>query len=197
MSTAAVESLVALYREATDAQRERGRQWYPLYLRHCHRIARETATPLRRVVATAAITSPDAQLRTNVGWARTACETRGAAAVGRYPNTMRERYGPVLRGDVRPSDACTGEKVRNFYRAILGDPDAVVLDRWALRAAGHPRDTATPVQYRRIADEYRAAAAIVGESPRDFQAVIWTVLRDRLTRTDGVAVRLADIHDLD
>lgn len=188
--TLTLDRLIALYHDATAEQRDRGRAWYDRYRRGCARIARGTNTPLRRVVATAAITSPDAQLVTNLAWARTACETRGAAAVGRYPNAMGAKYRPIIAGDVAPELGCGGLKVRAFYRAILGDRDAVVLDRHALRAAGHHRDTATAAQYARIAELYRRAADTVGESPRDFQAIVWTVLRER-----GRA-KLADIHDL-
>ncbi len=187
--------LIALYRQATPDQVERGRRWYPATLRRCRRIARETGTPLRRVVATMAITSPDAQLRTNVAWTETACASHGTARVGRYPNTAHKRYGPVLTGDVTPSAACSGDKVKNFYAAILGNVDAVVLDRWALRNAGHHRDNATPLQYARIANLYRDAASLVDEEPRAFQAILWIVARERHSR-NGYPVRLADIDEL-
>lgn len=185
-----LDNLLALYSEATPEQRANGRAWYGRYRAACARVARETGTPLRRVVATAAITSPDAQLSTNLRWTREACETRGAARVGRYPNAMRAKYGPILRGEARPVDTVGGDKVTAFYRASIGDTNAVVLDRHALRAAGHHRDTATPVQYRRIEADYRAAAAAVGETPRDFQAIVWAVQRE-----NGRA-RLTDVHDL-
>lgn len=190
MTNETTARLLALYHEASDEQRANGAAWYSRMRRGCGRIARTTGTPLRRVVATAAITSPDAQLSTNLAWTRTACETRGAALVGRYPNAMAAKYRPILQGSSRPVDTVGGDKVTNFYRAILGDDDAVVLDRHALRAAGHGRDTATPLQYARIANEYRTAAALVGESPRDFQAIVWVVLRER-----GRA-RLTDIHEI-
>jgi hypothetical protein len=185
-----IARLLTLYAEATDEQRANGREWYRRFATGCARIARETGTPLRRVVATAAITSPDAQLSTNLRWTREACATRGAALVGRYPRVMSAKYRPILSGEAAPGATVGGDKVTAFYRAILGDTDAVVLDRHALRAAGHHRDRATPVQYRRIAALYREASARVGETPRDFQAVVWIVLRER-----GRA-RLTDIHDL-
>lgn len=181
--------LVTLYRQATPEQIARGRRWYPRYAVACRRVARDTATPARRVMATAAITSPVAQLATNLAWTRTACTDIGAR-VGRYPNAMAKRYLPILRGEIAPLAGLDGPKVRAFYRAILGDLDAIVLDRWALRAAGHPRDDCTPRQYERIAARYRRAAATVGENPRDFQAIVWVVLRER-----GRA-KLADIHEL-
>lgn len=185
----AVARLVSLYCSADEDTRQRGRDWYPTMRRIVARIARETGTPVRRAVATAAITSPDAQLATNVAWTRTACANH-AAKVGRYPNTMAARYGRILRGEIAPERGCGGLKVRSFYRAILGDTDAVVLDRWALRVAGHHRDTATDLQYARIAEIYRIAAAVVGETARDLQAILWTQARD------GHRARLTDVHDL-
>jgi hypothetical protein len=102
----------------------------------------------------------------------------------------------ILSGEVSPGAGVGGPKVTAFYRAIIGDTDSVVLDRWALRAAGHPRDTCTPLQYRRYAGTFREAAAECGETPREFQAIIWIVLRERYTRRNGTRVRLADIHNL-
>jgi hypothetical protein len=184
-----MSTLLDIYRRATPGQRVRGTVWYTQYRAECARIARETGTPLRRVVATAAITSPDAQLVSNMNWTRAACESGGAAKVGRYPNAMHARYAPILAGNVSPLAGVGGHKVTAFYRAILGDPDAVVLDRWALRAVGHDRDTCTPAQYARYAAMYREAAREVNETPRDFQAIVWTVLRE-----NGRA-KLVDIHD--
>jgi hypothetical protein len=191
------DRLAETYSLATTDQIERGRRWYDTYRAECDAIAAEHEAPLDAVVATACITSADAQLAANVGWTRRAVASRGAEPAGRYPNTMQARYAPILDGSVPPEDGLgNGPKVRAFYRAILGDPDAVVLDRWALRAAGHPRDTATPKQYARIADEYRAAAAAVGEDPRDFQAIVWIVTRESAVRSDGRPQALADIHEI-
>jgi hypothetical protein len=150
-------------------------------------------TKLDRVVHVAAATSPACTVRTNLAWTREAVRTNGAARVGRYPNAMAPRIRAALDGDLL---AVGGLKVTNFARAILGDTDAVVLDRWALRAAGHGRITCTEKQYARIADEYRTAARSVGETPRDFQAIVWVVSRDSATRSDGRPQGLADINTL-
>jgi hypothetical protein len=80
-------------------------------------------------------------------------------------------------------DGPTGPKVSAFYRAILGDHDAVVVDVWAARAAGLDMPdgtTISPAQYRRIAAAYRSAAAAIGTvSPRDLQAAVWVATRGR------------------
>lgn len=190
-----MSGLHAIYAAATDAQRERGRAWYRDMLAECRAISRDTGVPLRRVVATVAITSPDARLSSNLAWARVACETRGDAAVGRYPNTMRQRYAPILRGEVDPLAGVGGPKVTAFYRAILGDEDAVVLDRWALRAVGHHRDSCTAKQYAEYAARFRRAAASEGESPAHFQAITWVVLRDGAVRSDGRRQGLTDLRE--
>lgn len=182
--------LIETYNRATPAQRVRGRAWYATMRRQCAGIARSTGVPLNRVIATAAITSPDATLASNVKWTREACRTGGEARVGRYPNAMHARYAPIIAGAVKPLDGVGGDKVTAFYRAIVGDREAVVLDRWALRAVGHTRDTATPKQYREYAALYADIARSVGEHPRDFQAIVWIVLRDE------ARAKHPDIHEI-
>lgn len=181
-------ALVDAYRRASGEQRERGRAWYPNAGRKVRRIARRTGTTVARTACTMAITSPDAQLVTNLAWTERACETGGAAKVGRYPNAMHGRYAPVLAGTVAPLAALRGPKIRNFYRGIMGDVYSVCIDRWALRAAGWPADTVTPRQYERVAAAYREAAALCGETPRDFQAIVWTVVRE------DTGIAYTDIH---
>lgn len=188
-----IESLLTLYHEATPDQRERGRTWYADFRAECKRTSHATRTKLPRVVHVAAATSPACHVRTNLRWTREACASNGAAKVGRYPNAMRPRVLAALDGDF---DAVGGLKVRNFARAILGDASAVVLDRWALRAIGHHSDSCTPGQYARFAQAYSEAAHSVGETPRDFQAIVWIVLRERATASNGRPLGLADIHDL-
>jgi hypothetical protein len=186
--------IVALYRTGTAEQLARGRSWYPNTMRHCGRIAQDTGMSLERVTAVLAITSPDAQLVTNLRWARAWAENPGTK-VGRYPGRMvRACWRAMALSD--PAEAVTGPKVRAFYDAILGDTDALVLDRWALRlATGSP---ATTVGNRREAERlYREAADELKENLRDLQAIIWTIGREAMTRPDGTRVKLVDIHDIE
>jgi hypothetical protein len=84
-----------------------------------------------------------------------------------------------------------GAKVENFYRAIFGDPNAVVIDIWMIRglAPGLAKAikkavdegeraskaiTLTDAQYEFLANRVRAIAERVGVSPRDVQAAIWS-----------------------
>jgi len=189
-----MNALVTLYRGGTDAQRAKGREWYPAMHRECARIARDTASNTERVTAVLAITSPDAQLVTNVRWARAWAESPGVK-IGRYPGRMVAACRKAWTAD-DPGAHVTGVKVAAFYRAIMGDKDALVLDRWALRMA--TGSAATTVGNRREAEAlYREAAAACGENVRDMQAIIWTIGREAMTRPDGARVKLVDIHDIE
>jgi len=187
-----MQNIRTLFASATPEQRERGRAWYPAMRDACESIARETRTPLERTVACAAITSPGVQLKTNLAFTRSIC---AGGEGGLYPARMIPACRRVLSGDVAPQDGVGGPKVTAFYRAILGDDDAVVLDRWALRALGHEKDGCTAKQYATYAATLRDAARETGETPRTLQAILWIVLRDRHER-GGTRVKLADIHEL-
>ena len=186
--------LVTLYRSGTDAQHERGRAWYPATRRKCAAIARQYGSTTARVAAVLAITSPDTQLVTNLRWAREWAASPGTK-VGRYPVRMGAQCWKAWHAP-QPSQHVTGDKVRPFYDAVMGDTDALVLDRWALRLA--TGSAATSVGNRREAERlYREAAAELDESVRDLQAIIWTIGREAMTRPDGTRVKLVDIHDIE
>lgn len=74
-------------------------------------------------------------------------------------------------------DTVLGPKTRSFYHNLRGDHDYVTIDRWALRAAGHTRDSVSPSQYDRWANLYRSAAAIANVPPALMQAVVWEQIR--------------------
>ena len=69
------------YAQATDEQRERGRQWYATARRLMEDLAADTGYTVEQAVAVLAITSPGAQLTTNLRWTLEALESRGAARV--------------------------------------------------------------------------------------------------------------------
>ena len=185
-------ALLSHFDAAPESRRDRGRRWYAAAAREVRSIAAETGTTFRRAAAVLAITSPDAQLRTNLAWTRAACANGGETA-GRYPNGQRPKVRGALTAP-RPSEFVKGPKVSAFYRAILGDPEAVVLDRWACYAAGGSRaKTPSRTEAREIADAYREAASIVGEHVRDLQAIVWLQVRETTARTDGRVHRLADV----
>lgn len=80
-------------------------------------------------------------------------------------------------------DVLKSDKVRNFYLSILGDADAVCVDRhaWEVfegkRYADRDRPTVTKRRYREAADAYREAAIGNGVSATALQAITWLVWR--------------------
>ncbi len=92
-----------------------------------------------------------------------------------------------------------GPKVSAFYSAIAGTADDGCMDVWATRAARvdweqvidlpaddlrrHPELSVS--DHRQLRAAYRSAAGIVGVAPREFQAVVWLVIRDSWTKSNG------------
>jgi hypothetical protein len=67
-----------------------------------------------------------------------------------------------------------GRKLDNFRKAIIGDPDAVVVDRWMLRAFGMDGEKgATPHSYDLVEHAVKQMAQQHGVTPRQMQAAIW------------------------
>lgn len=190
----ALTALLAHYSNADADTLRRGREWYAAARRECAAIAAETGYTVAQVAAVMAITSPDAQLTTNIAWTRAVCSNI-RKRVGKYPNAQRPKILAALRDAENPGQYATGPKVSAFYRAIVGDESAMVVDRWAAFAAGHEqRDKVPGVKVRRvIEDAYRTAAANVGETVAAFQAIVWIVVRESTQRADGRIHRLADI----
>lgn len=67
-----------------------------------------------------------------------------------------------------------GRKIDNFAKAMSGDPDAVVVDRWIMRAFGFNKGSApTETQYDFMENAIRNLAQKAGQTPRQFQAALW------------------------
>ncbi len=86
-----------------------------------------------------------------------------------------------------------GMKVKNFHAALLGDENAVVIDRWILRALWPEKAEAmdtkgtkiTEDQYNFLATWIRNEATKRGVTPVDLQAAIWVgVKKLQGTRND-------------
>lgn len=184
--------LIELYAAADQDVRKRGRLWYPETRRRLRALAQEYDRPLSQVVAVFAITSVAAQLAANLRWTEEILQ--GLRTGGRYPNVQ----GPLVEAalhSTRPGRYARGPKVSTFYRALMGDRDAVVIDRWAARAAGWESEKhAIPVRVQRqMIEAYMEAAKTCRESPRDFQAVVWIVKRETTPKSNGVLPNLWDV----
>ena len=199
MSPRAVEAsrrrLERHYADAALAGRvERGRQWYSTANALLRDAAEDAGYTLEQAAAVFAVVSPGAQLVSNFEWTRAALLSRGAAPVGRFPNVMTPKVRRVLEDAEAAHEVVTGAKVNAFYRAVCGDPDALVLDRWALfAAAGRPCETPTRAERETFTTAYRLAAELARETVANFQAITWIQVRETTPNRRGSVRRLRDI----
>lgn len=190
--TRAEMTLCALYERTTPTVRRRGRTWYPQARRLCGAMADEYGFTLAQVAAVLAITSVDAQLSTNLRWTEEIL--RGEREAGRYPADQAPKVRAALATRY-PGRVVTGPKCSAFYRAIMGDTDSLVIDRWAVMAVGHKGKRIPAALRRELEVGYRAAAAACGETVRAFQAITWIAVRETTPKKGRLVVipRLADI----
>lgn len=172
--TPEAELLTEHYRAAgeTTAQLEGG-AWYRESRRQARRIARAAGVTMAQAAGVLAAISPRMRWSANVDLAERICA--GEQVVGVFGANLAKAHR-IMAGE-RPLDVLGGDKVRAFYRAIMGDGDAVVIDVWMLRAVEWTKKTLTPREYERVADSLREAAEAAGVDPADFQAIIWCQVR--------------------
>ncbi|MCA1799796.1 MAG: hypothetical protein LC650_00695 [Actinobacteria bacterium] len=190
-----VLNVLAMYAEATPAERADGFAWYATAREAAANIAQRTGLPVEVVVAVIAVTSPQKLWQSNLGWAERICS---AHVAGRplpregLGNSLR-RAAIALTGDLSDVLRTSGSlKVRNFYLSILGAPGSPCVDRHALRVVlGDPMVTPpgmTDARYLAAAAAYSDAARELRVAVRHVQAVTWTVakrLRDTADERDG------------
>jgi hypothetical protein len=157
-------------------------------------LADRTGYTLEQAVAVLAITSPGAQLVSNLQWTERALETNGRTRVGRFPNVMGAKIAAVLADADYAAEYVGGPKVGAFHRAILGDTSQLVIDRWATAAGNVFRSDALTEGSRRTLDAaYRNLARRLRRNVRDLQAQVWIAVRESTPDSRGRVRALADI----
>lgn len=169
----AERALVARYREADEETEQLGSGWYRRSRVVARSLARAHGTSLSVAAGVLAAVSPRIRWSSNIAVADALLGGKPVAGV--FGSNLRKAER-IIDGE-KPLNVLGGDKVRAFYRAIMGDPDAVVLDVWMMRAAGWTKASLTPREYAALSEALTAAAARVGVDPADFQAVVWTHVR--------------------
>lgn len=169
----------AAWEASSDADLRKGLAWYA----NARAEARKLGTTLHRGVGVIAALSPLQSWDTNIALAHKLADEHAAgnpmptSGYGFKRNTAKA--WAILDG-ARPLDILGGDKVRSFYRNILGCPHSVTVDRWAVRIAmGDPKHSGNVPsgQYGAMADAFRDVAAELGISARDLQAATWVWIR--------------------
>jgi hypothetical protein len=188
-----VAAILEVYGRATPEDCAAGRSWYGTAGRMVRAIAAPFKADPERVTFVLAALSPRNPWRWNVADAYAFVAAAGSGAETRPTATTFDTNADTAWRIANGQDGWTGAalKVRAFVRAIAGDVTAVVVDVWATKVATRGMlDRIKPAEYQYIADAYADAAAMVGETPADMQAITWIV-----AQREGMASRRRGRHD--
>ena len=86
-----------------------------------------------------------------------------------------------------------GPKVNPFYRALTGDPNAIVVDVWMLRLFGFKNETITPNKLRLVEAEVRKLSSATGLTPAQVQERLWKGFK---LEQEGSGSDIAGFHDI-
>lgn len=154
---------------------DKARGWYTDAREFCAELARSYDVSTRTVVGVIAALSPMQVWDDQLVWAPRILQAWkiGQPIPGPGFSSNKAKARRILEGEY-PHDVLRGDKVRAFYACILGDQEAVCIDRHAQAVAwgpGAPRLTAK--RYRDTARAYREVGARLDIPPAELQALCW------------------------
>lgn len=157
--------------------------WYDLAHVKITSVADHVQKPVSTVAAVFAALSPQCswalQRRLTEDWIKDPGTLNSPAPYPTFGANRRKALA-ILLGHEQPEDVL-GQKTRAFWRALMLDRKAVVIDTWMVRAAGWDPARLTPKRYERLQDALIAASIPWNHQDNlaAMQAVIWeTVRRD-------------------
>lgn len=177
MTATMTARLVRIYQSAPQEVRYAGKTWYASARAEARSMAREHGTTEAVAAGVIAALSP------RIHWVRNLYVARLLLAGERVTGVFKTsliKARRILAGE-RPLGVLSGPKTRAFYRAILGDQSAAVIDVWMLRAVNYAKDKLRDHEYDLITSALAKAARLVGTSIARMQAVVWAVVRGRAT----------------
>lgn len=173
---AAISQRLAVRYDATDAETRRaGEQWYVEAKQTCQTIATSSGHTLPEIMFAGAALSPLKSWDQNV----TILRDLAYSSTYRNPGTFSHQARVAWRCLQGETEALSGFKVKPFTAAILGDPDAVAIDTWIMRACGHTVNWCSAAQYCALIAAVTGGADRCSIEPRTFQAVIWCEIRGK------------------
>jgi hypothetical protein len=179
-----VKRLMQLYHEGEDAH-----GWYDNIYNHLvGLVGKDDADFLVRALA---VLSQGNTLEGNLTMAMKAYMQR---LQGRPYAGLSFETAEILRRMDAGLPVQLGRKIDNFIRAMQGDENAVVVDRWIVRAFGLKKDVPTDREYDIIEEWVRQKSRELGVTPRDFQARIWSGIRREYEVADPAASFISTLN---
>jgi peptidyl-tRNA hydrolase len=146
--------------------------WYRESRRTARKLARKHGVTLATAAGVIAALSPRIRWATNVEAADKVLAGAPNEEVAGY-NRNVEKARRIAQGE-RPLQVLGGPKVTAFYRAMMGDDEAAVVDVWMWQAMGF---VPAQVPYATAEEALRQAAKQAGLPVATFQALVWTQVR--------------------
>lgn len=181
--------IIATFAEATPEEVAAGRTWYAeafeLATALAHTPDHRPAVTREQAAGVIAALSPLTPWHRNKELAIRAVSDHNAT--GTLGNSVRAAN--LILSGTSPLEVLKGDKVRNFYLAIIGDPRAVTIDRHAFevykgkRYADADRPNVGKRVYREASSAYVAATAHLNDARADnltasqVQAITWLTWR--------------------
>lgn len=159
-----------------------GRIWWPRAAAEIAWLADVHGMPFRTLAYAAAALSPGLRWEATLEALRLLLDAR-AAGEPSYPRGVghltfgyrdRAKAWAILTGGRDAWQVCRGPKVEAVAANLLGDLEAVAVDRHIVRAAtGSDRRQVSPAGAAKIAGAVRLLAVIRGIRPAELQAALW------------------------
>lgn len=178
-------NIEAAWKQSTPSDLAEGLDWY----RRARAEGRALGRTVSQGVGVIAALSPMTAWDTNIDQAKSLAQAHAqglpmpTSGYGFKRNTAKA--WAILEG-ARPLDTLGGDKVRSFYRNMMGCTHSVTVDRWAVRIAlGDPSHSGQVPsgEYDAMADAFRRVADKLGITARDLQAATWIWIRREHGRT--------------
>lgn len=148
---------------------EPGKNWYREAVLSIKDYANKHSFEHKRVADVLSIVSPQVSVKYSITLATRYLEqgsTKGMM-IGRIRALQKyERTGEFY-----------GPKVTEFSKALQGDPEAIVVDTWILKAFGVPDKRLTNGTKSHIFQVIRSTATLLDWAPSETQAAIWAGIR--------------------
>ncbi len=174
-----VQNVVSVILEATPDELEAGKLWYSIYAENIVNYGKLQGLTADQSLALFAVLSQRAKIGRNWSNFKIVASSRSCDGTVCVFGQMRTKCLAILADDAHPWRYVGGDKITSFYRNLSGNPEPVTFDRHAISAVynqmidqvnGH-------AQYAYCEHVFWQAAAIVGLTPRQTQAVAWVVWR--------------------